>query len=429
MPRMLELIRASALPAHQMMSAAKGALRLPAEETVEILVYLAEHSKIFGEPARLTLAGWDESSAKAIAADPKTSKEVLDYWLSPKNLRPVLFPLLLENEGVLLTQLAVLTTTLNGEWVDAMLASPRVRRSMQLLTDLSTNTRLTLAQTTRVQELITGRPATVDTGPRALPVVTSLHAESIATKAEPSATESAPAAKLEPAAHDAAIQAEDPETEDALVAFFTQHAAEISANADKPFQPIGGIHELVIPHEQAQAAAVGASADSPAQPAGAPNVVHSPGFPKKPVPEEHRGSILQKITKLDVKGRIQLAMKGNKEERSILVRDGTKIVALAVLDSPKISDGEVEKFASQKNVLESLLRAIPLKRRFAKNYVVIRNLVFNPRTPLDASLGLMKGLLVQDLKNLCGNKEVADTVRKLALRMYQQKTQSANKKD
>ena len=56
-------------------------------------------------------------------------------------------------------------------------------------------------------------------------------------------------------------------------------------------------------------------------------------------------------------------MKGSKEERSILVRDGTKVVALAVLDSPKITDGEVEKFANQKNVLEALLRAIPMKRR------------------------------------------------------------------
>jgi len=71
-------------------------------------------------------------------------------------------------------------------------------------------------------------------------------------------------------------------------------------------------------------------------------------------------------------------MKGTKEERSILVRDGTKVVALAVLDSPKITDSEVEKFASQRNVLESVLRGIPLKRRFMKHYGIVRNLVFNP---------------------------------------------------
>ena len=141
----------------------------------------------------------------------------------------------------------------------------------------------------------------------------------------------------------------------------------------------------------------------------------------QPGHEERRDSTLQKIAKLDIKGRISLAMRGSKEERSILVRDGTKLVALAVLESPKVSDGEVEGFALQKNVLEAVLRAIPLKRRFAKNYSIMRNLVYNPRTPLDLSLGLMKNLLIHDLKNLSANKEVSETIRKLALRMFKQK--------
>ena len=113
--------------------------------------------------------------------------------------------------------------------------------------------------------------------------------------------------------------------------------------------------------------------------------------------------------------------------RSILVRDGTKLVALAVLESPKISDGEVEKIAAQKNVLEAVLRQIPMKRRFMKNYIVIRNLVANPRTPLDISLGLMKNLLVNDLRNLASNKDVSETVRKLALKMFKQKSEPQKK--
>jgi hypothetical protein len=151
--------------------------------------------------------------------------------------------------------------------------------------------------------------------------------------------------------------------------------------------------------------------------------LHATKHPQHPHPghEERRDSTLQKIAKLDIKGRISLAMRGSKEERSILVRDGTKLVALAVLESPKVSDGEVEGFALQKNVLEAVLRAIPMKRRFAKNYSIMRNLVYNPRTPLDLSLGLMKNLLIHDLKNLSANKEISDTIRKLALRMFKQK--------
>ena len=163
--------------------------------------------------------------------------------------------------------------------------------------------------------------------------------------------------------------------------------------------------------------------------AGVPEAAAAPAraVPQPSVPAK-RDNSMQKINRLDVKGRIQLALKGNKEERSLLIRDGTKVVALAVLEAPKLSDGEVEKFALQKNVLEAVLRQIPLKRRFMKNYIVVRNLVANPRTPLDLGLGLMKHLMMQDLKNISNNKEISETVRKLALKMYKQKLDAANKK-
>jgi hypothetical protein len=213
----------------------------------------------------------------------------------------------------------------------------------------------------------------------------------------------------------------------AIAYYLHENASELAAEADKPFHPVRVMHEDTGPgaegadaageaHLAAQAGS--AAATSPTKPTTA---AHNP-FKKHTVPgEERRDSTLQKIAKLDIKGRIALAMRGNKEERSLLIRDGTKLVALAVLDSPKVSDGEVENFAQQRNVLEAVLRAIPLKRRFMKNYAVVRNLVYNPRTPLDLSLGLMKNLLIHDLKNLSGNKEVSDTIRKLALRMFKQK--------
>jgi len=412
MARLLELVRRSALPSHQMMAAAKGALDTSAEEMVEILVYLSENNKIFGETSRITLAGWDENSAKAIASNPATAKEVLDYWLSPKNLRPILFPLLLENPSVTVLKLGQLASTLKGEWIDAMLASPRVRGSRQILQDLSSNNQLSGVQSVRVQELITGKstPVAIETLEKPPSATAELAPEGGQTGESGAATESETVTDPEAPA--------DPQTEQVVAAFLTEHASEIAAEADKPFQPIGPIHEEAGQAEpQAVAAAAGAS-PSPAKPATTAKL------PAKKVTnpqDEQRGSVLQKIARLDVKGRIQLAMKGSKEERSILVRDGTKIVALAVLDSPKITDGEVERYANQKNVLESVLRAIPMKRRFMKNYAIVRNLVFNPRTPMDVSLGLMKNLLIQDLKNLSGNKEVSDTVRKLALRMFKQK--------
>ena len=202
-------------------------------------------------------------------------------------------------------------------------------------------------------------------------------------------------------------------------------------HAEQPFQPIGGIYDELAhgseePLEEAPPAVSASTAVASTGAAVAPK--KAPALKKTFLcAGEERGSALQKISKLDIKGRIQLAMKGTKEERSLLVRDGTKLVALAVLDSPKISDGEVEKIASQKNVLEAVLRAIPMKRKFAKNYIIIRNLVSNPRTPLDVSLGLMKNILVNDLRNLAANKDVSDTVRKLAQKMFKQKADPTKK--
>jgi hypothetical protein len=370
MPRMLDLIRASAVPSNIVQSAAKGSLTMPGPEMVEILVYLATHSKLFGEQAGLTLAGWDENSGRAIAADPNTPKEILDYLISPKNLRPVLLPALLVNPAISDAALVELAASGPREAVDVMLKTPRVEQSSVILEALHSNPHMA-------------------------------------------------------AIHDGPEGGDSPNTDDVLdedlAAYLTEHAEEIAAQ-EKPFQPIGGIHESILePDEpEAKAAAAGANGD-PTPAAGKPTSVKK----AHAASDDQRGSALQKISRLDVKGRIQLAMKGSKEERSILVRDGTKVVALAVLDSPKITDGEVEKFAGQKNVLESVLRGITMKRRFMKNYNVVRNLTCNPRTPLDVALGLMKNILVNDLKSISGNKDVSETIRKLALKLYKQKKDPA----
>jgi len=236
--------------------------------------------------------------------------------------------------------------------------------------------------------------------------------------------------------------------ESTVTKYLEENAAELAAEKDKPFQPMpfqplgmarenagGEAAGEVTP--QAAAAAGSASADAAAGRSATAAAGKSPGpgpaiaaqGKRQPIPvhEERRDSALQKISKLDIKSRIALAMRGSKEDRAILIRDSTKLVAVAVLESPKVSESEVEAFATQKNVLESVLRTIPMKRKFVKNYSIMRNLVFNPRTPLDVSLTLMKNLLVHDLKNLAGNKEVADTIRKLAMRLYAQKMEKTRK--
>ena len=390
MARMIELIRTSAVPPNLMQSAARGALSVPPAEMIEILVYLAQHNKVFGERARMTLAGWDEAACRGIAQDPQSPREVLDYLVAPENLRPSLVPALLENPSVPETALQQLATSKSTDLFEAMLQSTRVSRFPVVLAALAVNPSLTEKQ---------------------IAVARS---------------------KIQPVATGPSSQALSAETGDgfdeAVQAFVAEHAAEIAADPNRPYTPIGGIEEIaasVRPSEPATAAHPAAVTATASHAGAAAAPAKTDPAAKKTAPNEERGTVLQKIARLNIQGRIQLAMKGTKEERSLLIRDGTKLVALAVLESPKISDGEVEKIASQKNVLESVLRAIPMKRRFAKQYPIIRNLVANPRTPIDLALGLMKNILVADLKNLAGNKEVSDTIRKLALKMFKQKTEDS----
>jgi hypothetical protein len=412
MPRQIDLIRASKLPSNMMQFAARGALAVPPDENIEILVYLAKHNQVFGDLARMTLAGWDEKASLAAASSPKTAQEVLDYLISPENIRPKLLPALLENPSIPDSTLAKFAISASQESIEAMLQSERVRASAGILGCLRSNPYLKTEQASIVAELLNlGEPdATTTELEDAAGIILEPAGD------EHSSTEP-------PAAETAETGAADEVPDEAVSTYLAEHATEIAAEKDKAFQPVGGILELL----GADYFPVSETKEIPLPAPDAAAKASRPVKPYKPLPTK-RDNTVQKINRLDVKGRIQLAMKGNKEERSILIRDGTKVVALAVLDAPKLSDGEVEKFALQKNVLEAVLRQIPLKRRFMKNYIVVRNLVSNPRTPLDLSLGLMKHLLTQDLKNISGNKEISETVRKLALKMYKQKLEMTTKK-
>jgi hypothetical protein len=417
MPRMIELIRSSAVPATLMQAAARGALSVPPDEIIEILVHLANHNKVFGQLARMTLAGWDEKSSVALASNPKAPQEVLAYWTASENLRPRLLPALLENPAIAESTLMRMAATGSREVVEAMQNSARVKQLPNVVRALASNPNSTESESVELQS----------------------HGDAAETTA-----------KLADSTSAAAEQdlKGSPETGDpydeALNAFLAEHAKELAADEGKPFQPVGGIYEFersdpeapaaVENHSSEPVAAVAETAPQKTEGSTAAAAKAAPAAPTRPAAkkphsahDDERGSALQKIAKLDVKGRIQLAMKGTKEDRSILIRDGTKLVALAVLESGKITDGEVEKFAAQKNVLEAVLRQIPMKRRFAKNYNVVRNLVANPRTPLDVSLGLMKNILVADLRHLSANKDVPETIRKLALKMFKQKTDTSRK--
>jgi hypothetical protein len=124
---------------------------------------------------------------------------------------------------------------------------------------------------------------------------------------------------------------------------------------------------------------------------------------------------------MNVAQRVQFAMKGGSEARRTLIRDSSKVVQRAVLQSPRLTDQEVETFASMSSLTDEILRLIAGNRNFRKNYTVVRNLLNNPKTPLDVSLHMLPMANAQDLKRLTTNKNVPETLRTTALKLQRQR--------
>jgi len=139
--------------------------------------------------------------------------------------------------------------------------------------------------------------------------------------------------------------------------------------------------------------------------------------------EFKKKSLLARITHLTAAQKVILALKGTREARSILIRDPNREVALAVLQSPKLSDAEVETIANMRNVPEEVLGHIAEQRRWVRKYSILANLVKNPKTPLSHAMNFVSRLSNQDLARIRFNRDVPEPVRKKAIRILKQRTE------
>ena len=127
--------------------------------------------------------------------------------------------------------------------------------------------------------------------------------------------------------------------------------------------------------------------------------------------EKVRASTLQKISAMTVAERMGLAMKGSREERAVLIRDPNKIVGVAVLSSPKLTETEVESIAKMTSISDELLRIIANTRAWVKNYGVTVALTRNPKTPVAVSMNMLARLNDRDLKMLSTDRNVPEILR------------------
>jgi len=142
-------------------------------------------------------------------------------------------------------------------------------------------------------------------------------------------------------------------------------------------------------------------------------------------PDKHkRQTLLQRLAKMRVVERIKLALTGGQGERLALIRDPNKLVQRSVLQSPRLTEREVEGFSAMASLSDEILRLIATNRNFVKNYVVVKNLLNNPKTPLDVTLHLLPRMNANDLKFLTMNKNIPETLRTTAIKLQRQRAQT-----
>jgi hypothetical protein len=348
-------------------SAARGVLPVGQEELLGILVYLQnDPEEEIREAARQTLANeYSDNLLLSIAESTTAPVEVLEYFGRPPLRSTELLEALIQNKSTPDSTIASLAGQVDSKLIEVILINlMRLLRSPFILEALEANPEQTPDITRRLREI---REEFFEKRNNFIPIRR--------TRAEEKALASE----------------EGEEVLDEETTAMTVYSAELQEGED----------------------AMSATLES----------LKDDGFESfDEMGEDERLSTIQRIARMTVSERVQTALKGNREERVILIRDANRLVASAVLDSPKLTDSEVEAIALMKNVSEEVLRVVGTKRDFAKNYAVIHNLVKNARTPVGTTLGLINRILTSDLRALARNKNIPEVLRRTAQRQVQIRT-------
>ncbi len=136
-------------------------------------------------------------------------------------------------------------------------------------------------------------------------------------------------------------------------------------------------------------------------------------------------TITQRILRMSVSEKIKLATLGNKEARTLLLRDANKLVCMAAVTSPRMTDGEIVGLANSRTVSSDVLRHIYSNREFLKNYAIRTALVKNPKVPLPTALKLLQNLKEKDIKELSRDRNVPQTVQSQAKAFIEKKERAS----
>ena len=113
---------------------------------------------------------------------------------------------------------------------------------------------------------------------------------------------------------------------------------------------------------------------------------------------------------LTVSEKIKMGLTGDKEWRSIMMKQSNKLIQGAVMKNPRISDGEVLMVAKAKTSSDDLIRIILLNKDWVKNYEIKKALLAHPKTPPPKALRFVSFLTMKDIKELAKSRQLSNII-------------------
>ena len=386
----VQAVLSGAAPQPARMAAARGLLPVPQDVLLELLVALrADADEGVARAAEETLSGQDAATLLGVAAAQETAPAVLSYLAGRPGLAREVQESLALNVSTPDEAFAALARH-TGEGAVLELVSlnqQRLIRAPAIIDAVLANPARTSEADRRVRET---RREFFEKERGARQVAEEMRARGLGAAAE--FVESAESFDAE-----AGLSLDD-------AWLIAQHIEVSDVDVDDSWLPSERYEDLADESfEQRQAAAERLAAEASAE--GGTSAA----------PE--RVALIRRIMLMKMKDRIKLGMKGDREARSILIRDPNKVVAQSVINNPRITDQEVEAISAMRTVSDEVLRLIAMNRGWARQYPIIHNLARNPRTPLPTAMSILPRLHAKELKGLGQNRNVSDAVRRQALRL------------
>ena len=123
------------------------------------------------------------------------------------------------------------------------------------------------------------------------------------------------------------------------------------------------------------------------------------------------------LANLPINAKIRLATIGTISHRRAMIKDSNKMVAMAAIGSPGVTETEAAKYAANRSLHEDVIRFISVKKEWQKNYMVKLNLITNPKCPLAYSMRTLIYLRQSDVKSLAKSKAIPTALRQAAERL------------